>query len=56
MGDIPLKNGRRDIIAAALRQFRKGPRYKALFVLIWLPMPLSWSRARYEKVKKRKRS
>ncbi len=45
--------GRRQIISAAVRQVKAGHPFKGILILIWLPLPLSWSRARLAYVKAR---
>ena len=49
-----LPRGRVDILAAARRTAGAGRPLNALFILMWLPMPLRWSRARLAKVRRRR--
>ena len=46
--------GRRQIISAAVRQVKAGHPFKGILILIWLPLPLRWSRARLAYVKRRR--
>ena len=46
--------GRRQIISAAIRQIKAGRLFKGILILMWLPLPLRWSRDRLAYVKARR--